>query len=209
MPYYDYVCSDCDSKFEVKRSMNDLDAPATCPECHGHHTARKVSRVAAFAHGSDIVFGAGRFAPGTAEGDRLIAHELTHVVQTGGRARGVARDGLEVSAPAGAAEKDKFLDSHTGVTAEQVREKDKDAPAEAAPAGAIQPDAQRALEEDVKIETLESERAGEMEGVRWVNFYPSGLCDGFEALLVDKHGHRALVTVDAVSGAAKVEYEDK
>ena len=53
MPYYDYVCSDCDSKFEVKRSMNDLDAPATCPECHGHHTARKVSRVAAFAHGSD------------------------------------------------------------------------------------------------------------------------------------------------------------
>jgi hypothetical protein len=31
--------------------------------------------------GHDIVFGAGRFAPGTHEGRRLIAHELTHVVQ--------------------------------------------------------------------------------------------------------------------------------
>jgi hypothetical protein len=27
-----------------------------------------------------IVFGAGRFAPGTTEGRRLLAHELTHVV---------------------------------------------------------------------------------------------------------------------------------
>ncbi|TPG11053.1 DUF4157 domain-containing protein [Rhodanobacter glycinis] len=35
----------------------------------------------AYAVGSDVVFGAGRFAPGTHEGRRLIAHELTHVVQ--------------------------------------------------------------------------------------------------------------------------------
>jgi hypothetical protein len=39
----------------------------------------------AYAVGHDIVFGAGRFAPGTHEGRRLIAHELAHVVQqTGG-----------------------------------------------------------------------------------------------------------------------------
>jgi hypothetical protein len=31
--------------------------------------------------GKDIVFGAGRFAPETVEGRRLIAHELTHVLQ--------------------------------------------------------------------------------------------------------------------------------
>ena len=35
----------------------------------------------AYTVGHDIVFGTGRFAPGTHEGRRLIAHELTHVVQ--------------------------------------------------------------------------------------------------------------------------------
>lgn len=39
----------------------------------------------AYTVGNDIVFGAGQLAPGTNEGRRLIAHELTHVVQqTGG-----------------------------------------------------------------------------------------------------------------------------
>jgi hypothetical protein len=36
--------------------------------------------------GDDIVFAAGRYAPGTAAGDRLLAHELTHVVQQSGAA---------------------------------------------------------------------------------------------------------------------------
>jgi Domain of unknown function (DUF4157) len=35
----------------------------------------------AFTLGSHIVLGAGRYAPGTQRGDRLLAHELTHVVQ--------------------------------------------------------------------------------------------------------------------------------
>ncbi|MCC4769557.1 DUF4157 domain-containing protein [Methanosarcina sp. DH2] len=35
----------------------------------------------AYTVGRDIVFGAGQFAPGTQGGRRLIAHELTHVVQ--------------------------------------------------------------------------------------------------------------------------------
>lgn len=38
----------------------------------------------AYAAGRDIVFGAGRFAPGTREGRALLAHELTHVVQQQG-----------------------------------------------------------------------------------------------------------------------------
>jgi Domain of unknown function (DUF4157) len=37
----------------------------------------------AYTVGSDIVFGAGRFAPETPEGRRLIAHELAHVAQHG------------------------------------------------------------------------------------------------------------------------------
>jgi Domain of unknown function (DUF4157) len=35
----------------------------------------------AYTVGNDVVFGAGRFAPATREGRRLIAHELTHVLQ--------------------------------------------------------------------------------------------------------------------------------
>jgi hypothetical protein len=35
----------------------------------------------AFTVGKDVVFGAGKYSPGTASGDRLLAHELTHVVQ--------------------------------------------------------------------------------------------------------------------------------
>jgi hypothetical protein len=43
----------------------------------------------AFTVGSDVHFNEGQFAPGTKEGDRLLAHELTHVVQ--GQKSGVQR----------------------------------------------------------------------------------------------------------------------
>lgn len=51
------------------------------------HTGGSAARAAAdihahaFAIGSEIYFGAGEYAPGTDAGDRLLAHELTHVVQ--------------------------------------------------------------------------------------------------------------------------------
>jgi hypothetical protein len=51
------------------------------------HTDSKASETAeaihaeAFTKGRDIVFGAGRYSPGTLEGERLLAHELTHVIQ--------------------------------------------------------------------------------------------------------------------------------
>lgn len=38
----------------------------------------------AFTVGRDVVFGRGQYAPQTAGGKRLLAHELTHVVQQGG-----------------------------------------------------------------------------------------------------------------------------
>jgi GH24 family phage-related lysozyme (muramidase) len=38
----------------------------------------------AYTVGHDVVFGSGRFAPETHQGRRLIAHELTHVVQQSG-----------------------------------------------------------------------------------------------------------------------------
>jgi hypothetical protein len=38
----------------------------------------------AFTHGQDIFFNEGNFAPGTKQGDQLLAHELAHTVQQGG-----------------------------------------------------------------------------------------------------------------------------
>ncbi len=40
----------------------------------------------AFTTGSDIYFSANSYSPGTSEGQELIHHELTHVVQQGGQA---------------------------------------------------------------------------------------------------------------------------
>ena len=39
----------------------------------------------AFTHGNDIYFNQGQFSPNTTEGQRLVAHELTHVVQGTGK----------------------------------------------------------------------------------------------------------------------------
>jgi hypothetical protein len=61
------------------------------------HASSRAARAAADIHaqaftiGSDIHFAAGHFAPGTASGDRLLAHELTHVVQQSGAADTVQR----------------------------------------------------------------------------------------------------------------------
>jgi hypothetical protein len=43
-------------------------------------SARAVNALA-YTVGRDVVFGAGQYAPGTEAGGRLLAHELTHVVQ--------------------------------------------------------------------------------------------------------------------------------
>lgn len=62
--------------------------------------ARSVQAVA-FTRGSDIYFGAGAYAPGTARGQRVLAHELAHTVQPAGGAGAVigrAVDPAEVDA---------------------------------------------------------------------------------------------------------------
>ncbi|BDI05918.1 DUF4157 domain-containing protein [Sphaerotilus microaerophilus] len=46
--------------------------------------ARERICVRAFAHGQHVAFGEGQYAPQTAEGRRLIAHELAHTVEQGG-----------------------------------------------------------------------------------------------------------------------------
>jgi hypothetical protein len=57
----------------------------------------------AFATGTDVYFAEGEYKPNTADGDRLIAHELAHVVQQ----RGAPTSGpLTVSQPGDALERE-------------------------------------------------------------------------------------------------------
>ncbi|MGH8166187.1 MAG: DUF4157 domain-containing protein, partial [Woeseiaceae bacterium] len=60
----------------------------------------KAIHAMAYTHGKHIVFGRGQYAPGSATGRRLLAHELTHVVQQSrgsGGAGGMLRLGVAES----------------------------------------------------------------------------------------------------------------
>lgn len=67
----------------------------------GEAAERSADAVAARAYtvGNHVVFGAGQYAPGSAAGRRLIAHELAHVLQQGAHAPALPRlDALRVGA---------------------------------------------------------------------------------------------------------------
>lgn len=54
---------------------------------HSDRSAADMSRsiqAKAFTHGNDVYFNEGQYAPHSAEGQHLLAHELTHTVQQGG-----------------------------------------------------------------------------------------------------------------------------
>jgi hypothetical protein len=75
---------------------------------HTDATAAASARaVGAFAYtvGRDVVFAAGQYAPGTASGRRLIAHELAHVVQQGGKGEALQRRNTKKQPTAGDAPK--------------------------------------------------------------------------------------------------------
>ena len=73
---------------------------------HTDDTADTLNRsvsARAFATGTDVYFAQGEYSPGSASGDKLIAHELAHVVQQ----RGASSSGpLSVSQPGDAMERE-------------------------------------------------------------------------------------------------------
>ncbi|HEX5874953.1 MAG TPA: DUF4157 domain-containing protein [Pyrinomonadaceae bacterium] len=66
-------------------------------------SARDVNALA-YTVGRDVVFGAGQYAPGTERGTRLLAHELTHVVQQTSSGASAQQASKAVSEPGDAAE---------------------------------------------------------------------------------------------------------
>jgi hypothetical protein len=61
----------------------DLSAVRVHTDSNAAQLARELDAMA-FTIGQDVVFGDGNYSPETSEGRRLLAHELTHVIQQGG-----------------------------------------------------------------------------------------------------------------------------
>jgi putative FmdB family regulatory protein len=43
MPLYEYVCQDCDVKFDALRRMSAADSPIACPQCGVANAKRAIS----------------------------------------------------------------------------------------------------------------------------------------------------------------------
>jgi peptidoglycan hydrolase-like protein with peptidoglycan-binding domain len=88
--------------FMEPRFGRDLGAVRVHTDTQAAQSAHAVNALA-YTVGRDIVFGAGRYAPSTAEGRNLLAHELTHTIQqTGNAAPPLQRlmgDGHDLTAP--------------------------------------------------------------------------------------------------------------
>jgi hypothetical protein len=78
-------------------------------------SARAVDALA-YTVGRDVVFGAGQYAPATAQGQKLLAHELAHVVQQGDAAFQPG-SALRIGAPHDILERQAEAAAHSGNTA--------------------------------------------------------------------------------------------
>jgi Domain of unknown function (DUF4157) len=68
-------------------SLGDLSDVRVHTDDNADRLNRSVS-ARAFATGTDVYFAKGEYSPGSAAGDKLIAHELAHVVQQRGAPQG-------------------------------------------------------------------------------------------------------------------------
>ena len=68
------------------RFQHDFSGVRVHTDDQAAQSARAVN-ARAYTLGQDVVFDANQYAPQTADGRRLVAHELTHVVQQGGKSR--------------------------------------------------------------------------------------------------------------------------
>jgi hypothetical protein len=91
-----------EAEFTAKRVVSHVPTPITKgydfsevrvhTDAKAEASARSIGALA-YTVGNDIVFDHGRYSPGTTDGRRLLAHELTHVVQQGNYLRPYRRRG--------------------------------------------------------------------------------------------------------------------
>ncbi len=101
---------------------------------HSDSAADQLSRqfnAKAFTTGQDIFFRQGTYDPGSSSGDKLLAHEMTHVVQQGNAPAKLAGKKMNVSEPgdAGEREADRVADTITSPAAVSRQDEDELQPA--------------------------------------------------------------------------------
>lgn len=105
----DEITSEISNILSSNGSLLDVDAKGFMESRFGYdfsdvriHSDEKASESAnaikalAYTVGNDIVFGKGQYQPKTSEGRRLLAHELTHVIQRNGQQRQHHNDRLHI-----------------------------------------------------------------------------------------------------------------
>ncbi|MGH9836398.1 MAG: eCIS core domain-containing protein [Blastocatellia bacterium] len=70
-------------EFMEPRFRHDFSGVRVHTDSQAAESARAVNALA-YTMGRDVVFGAGRYAPGTTAGKKLLAHELAHTIQQAG-----------------------------------------------------------------------------------------------------------------------------
>ncbi len=54
MPIYEYICRDCETRFDTLRPMSQADAPIACQACGSEHTTRAISMFFAQSDGRSV-----------------------------------------------------------------------------------------------------------------------------------------------------------
>jgi putative FmdB family regulatory protein len=54
MPIYEYICLDCNKKFETIRPMSQADSPLACQTCGGENVKRKLAAFYAMSGGHSV-----------------------------------------------------------------------------------------------------------------------------------------------------------
>jgi hypothetical protein len=191
--------------FMEPRFSHDFSGVRVHTDAKAAESARSVNAFA-YTVGRDLVFGTGQYAPGTMAGKRLLAHELTHVVQQ-------SRGGLTPE-----------------LNPEAVHERDASAIASAIASGRDRVSVQNATGVGLACETgktpkLEALTSEELymrlvQGMRGFASSPSGaptnaptasLGKGFETFasiqIIDKEGNQVLTSVGAYLGGGQAHGE--
>lgn len=121
----------------VQRRMElELDASLDRVRIHTDSVAADAARAVqakAFTVGEDIFFADGAYAPDTAAGQQLLAHELTHVVQAYQGRTETGRAGIRVSRP------DESLEREADTAAARIGSARGSRRGASSPSGALQP----------------------------------------------------------------------
>lgn len=43
MPFYAFICTECGKDFTLRRKIDEMEDPATCPECGSERTKREIT----------------------------------------------------------------------------------------------------------------------------------------------------------------------